>query len=438
MKRSILYFFISLGVLLYACNPAKRSTSPVRPNQPGKPTPGKPSPIDTIRWTPNNSGKPPIGGDPGKTNPPKIGETYHISFLLPFLSNQMTGTEAPEKSRLAVQFYSGAQIALAQLSSQENINMVADVWDTQANDIDFQKLISNPKLEKSSVFIGPVRSTHVKSFAEWTKKRRKILVSPESPNADLSTQNPDFVQINPSLRAHCEAILRHIRNSNRPDAITLVCKQKESDRLSYFQDANSALGGSTALAELIVPDEASNFDKIDLKKYLKAGRTAIFVLPTWASQDFVMAFLRKLKEVKGANRVAVYGMPQWRDFETIDPEYFSTLNVHISAASWIDYSLPEVKDFQQKFYDATGTIPDEDGFNGYDVTLFVGRMLGKYGLSFPEHLDEVETATLRGKCSFSKIFSAGAVDDARNSPDYWENTFVHILKFEAFGFVPVK
>lgn len=436
MKRNISLGLFGLLLLLTACNPARRSAGPVRPNQPGKPIPGKPAPIDTIRWTPNNSGKPPIRETPGKPTPGNAGDTYHLAYLLPFLGNQMTGTDAPEKSRLALQFYAGAKIALAQLSSEERINLVADVWDTQANDLDFQKLMTNPRLEKASVFIGPVRTSHVEAFAAWTKSRRKILISPESPTADLTTQNPDFIQINPSLRAHCAAITQHIRKANRPDAVTLLCKQKEADRLPYFQDANAAIGGTTRFTELLVPDETINFDKIDLKRYLKAGRTAVFVLPTWSSQDFVMAFLRKLKEVKGANRVEVYGMPQWRNFDAIDPEYLSSLNVYISSATWFDYAAPEVKAFQQKFFEATGTIPDEDGFNGYDVTIFVGRMLARYGLSFPEHLEDGAISGLQGSLSFLKIFGTESVDDGRNAPDYWENTFIHILKFNKFGFVP--
>lgn len=439
MKRASTLLPIALGLVLIACNPAKRSSGPVRPNQPSKPSNGN-TPMDTIRWTPNNNGKPPIGGKPAKPGdrPGDMGDTYHIAFLLPFLSNQASGSEVPEKSRLGLQFYAGAKIALEQLSGEGRVNLVADVWDTQANDADFQKLMTNPRLDKASVFIGPVRSSHVQTFAEWTKKQRKILISPETPSADLTSQNPDFIQINPSLRAHCEAITAFVRKTNRPDAVTLVCKQKEADRLPYFQDANAAIGGSARFAELIVSDETANFDKTDLRKYLRAGRTSVFVLPSWASQDFVMSFLRKLKEIKGSNRVEVYGMPQWRNFEAIEPEYLSALNVHISAAAWLDYSAQEVKDFQQKFYESTGTIPDEDGFNGYDVTLFTGRMLAKFGLSFPERIEGGTAPTLRGQFSFSKIFAAGAIDDGRNQPDYLENTFVHILKFDQFGFVPAE
>jgi ABC-type branched-subunit amino acid transport system substrate-binding protein len=396
--------------------------------------------MDTVRWSQPTNPKPPIRNEPGRPADPAgqgSGSSYHIAYLLPFLSAQSEGGSVPDKSRLALQFYAGAKIALEQISKEERINLVADVYDTQANDADFQKLMNNPRLEQASVFIGPVRSSHVQAFAEWAKQRRKILLSPEAPNADLTRENPDFIQFNPSLRAHCEAIARFVRKRHRAEAVTLVCKEKEADRLPYFQNANAALGGSR-MAELVLPDAATNFDKTDLKPYLKPGRTAVFVLPVWASQDFVMAFLRKLRNVKGNVAVEVYGMPQWRQFESIEPEYWQALNVHISAASYVDYGAQEVRDFQQRFYEATGTIPDEDGFNGYDITLFCGRMLARHGLSFPERLaGAAPYKNLHGWFGFAAAYGASSSGELRYKADYQENTYLHILRFDKTGFVPV-
>ncbi len=439
--KVLIPFFVLAIFSLAACDPSRRSSkpTPARPYKPAKPAPGKNEPIDTIRWTPN-TGKPPIKNEPNRPGdrPAQSGDTYQIGFLLPFLTNQATGAGVPERSTLALQFYSGAKIALEQVSQEEKINLVVDVWDTQASDADFQTLLStNPRIEKPSVFIGPVRSAHVETFAKWAKARRKIVVSPDSPSAGLATQYPEFIQTMPSLQAHCAAITRYVRKSNNADAITLVCKSKESDRLPYFQNANTGLGGTTPFAELIVPDAATGFGNIDLRRYIKPGRTSVFILPTWSSQDFVMAFLRKLKEVKGSNRVEVYGMPQWRGFEVIDAAYLREMNVHISASSFIDYKMEEVKAFQQKFYENTGTIPDADAFNGYDVTLFTARMLARYGLSFPEYLSREKYTGLHGGFSFSKVYSEG-LDSGTSSPDYIENTQLRILKFGQFGYAPVE
>lgn len=436
---------ISALLIATACNPAKKTTTGAPPAKPGatKPgdRPGRAEPIDTIRWTPAPNAKPPIQDSPGvpADNAPYSGPTYRLALLLPFLTDQTgpDGTIVPEKSALALQFYGGANLALQKLS-EEGMNLSVEVFDTQVDDNDFQRLLSNPRLAKAQVVIGPVRPSHVGLMAERIKQTRQILISPESPTMDLTSGNPDFIQINPSLRAHCAAIAQHILRRHRSDAVVLVCKQKEADRLPFFQQANTP--GNKPFTELILPDAATNFDNVDFKPYFKPGRTAVFVLPTWASQDFVMAFLRKLSAIKGSNTVEVYGMPQWKNFENIEPVYFESLNVRITAASFVDRNTEEARAFRQAFYAAYGTIPDDNACNGYDITLLTGRLLRRYGLSFPQRLpSERPMEGLRGKYQFGKVYAtanAGAGDNRLEAYDYLENTFVHILKFQNYRFAP--
>jgi ABC-type branched-subunit amino acid transport system substrate-binding protein len=440
---SILFLTVA-SLFLAFCNPAKKATTSTPGRKPPVTTGTKPryEPMDTLRWTPAPGVKPPIGNPSGTTDlppaTPYTGQTYRLAFLLPFLTNQADpeSQTVPERSNLALQFYAGAGLALQKLSTEEGLNLSVDVFDTQSSDADFQRLLSNPRIDKAQVVIGPIRPSHVSLMAERIKQTHQILLSPESPNMDLTNRNPDFIQINPSLRAHCAAITRYVLERHRPDAVTLVCKQKEADRLPYFQQSNAP--GNTRFAELIVPDAAANFDNIDLRPYFRSGRTAVFILPTWASQDFLMAFLRKLHTTRGNTRVEVYGMPQWRNFENIEPEYFAEMNVHVTSASHIDRSSNEAREFRQAFYDANGTVPNDDAYNGYDVTMFAGKMLKKYGLSFPQRLASEEFEGLHGKFQFAKVFATGAVDDRVNQYDYLENIFVHILKFQNFKFQPAE
>lgn len=433
---ALLLFF--LCALAY-CTPPKS----IRPGTTGGPVKTKPTdkprhePMDTVRWTNPSNPKPPIGpsGNAGNTPGALPGETYRVAYLLPFLSAQFDGTTAPEKSRMALHFYTGAKLALQKISEQGGVNLIVDVYDTNTSDADFQKLLNDARLRKASVFIGPVRSSHVSSMAAWAKLNRKIVLSPESPNSALTTQNPDFVQINPSLRAHCAAITQYVLKNNRNAAVTLVCKQKESDRLPYFHAANTE---AAKFSEWVVPDETTSFATLNMNSYLRAGKTNVFILPSWSSQDFVNAFLRQLRAVKGNNKVEVYGMPQWAGFESIEPDFFRDLNVHISAAGYINYASPDIKAFQQLFYDNTGTIPDEDAFNGYDLTLYAGSMLRQYGLSFPQKLAEEDYVGLHGRYWFNKVWANGSTDDSMTKFDYWENTFVHILKYGPIGFAPAQ
>lgn len=222
---------------------------------------------------------------------------------------------------------------------------------------------------------------------------------------------------------------------NAPSEVTLVCRQKEAERLPYFQ--NECTNGSH-FAELVLPDATTDFEKIDLKSHIHIGKTSVFVLPSWSSEAFVFGFMRKLKAIKGKNSVLVYGMPQWRNFENIEPDYFSDLNVHLSAATWIDYTNPDVKTFQEKFYQTYGALPDDDAFNGYDVILFAAKMLTENGLRFVEKLPEKQWIGLLRKIQCQKVFTTQKTDDRFNNCDYLENKFVHILKFEHYNFVSSK
>jgi hypothetical protein len=444
LKYIIFLVFLLLGIS--SCTPSKKvqgkqrtpTSTGTKPssNPSDKPTPTPSIPTPTIPTKPTTPSNPNNSGN-GNQNPSSpsdfSNQKFRLAVMLPFLTNQLDSNVIPEKSKLAVQFYAGVQMALEKLSKEESMNLVVDVYDTKVNDSDFEALMRNPKVDLADVYIGPIRNSQVTAMAKKTRLNSKILISPETPNADLTNGNPNFIQINPSLQAHCEGIIRHILKKHTANQVVLVCKQKEKDRLAYFQNSNTSV---TKFAELIVPDATENFTNIDLKPYLKSTQSTIFVLPSWASQDFVFAFMRKLKVQKGKSNVVLYGMPQWMKYESIEPDYFKDLNVHLSAASFIDYEDENVKEFTQEFFATYRTIPNEDAYNGYDVMLYVGKMLKKYGTAFPSKMSKEQAITLQGKFNFGAVFATNPTGEHFDQSDYQENKFVHILKFENYKFVP--
>lgn len=435
---------VAMLLLHFSCvGPKPGSHTKTRPPASGKPPAATRPAMDTIRWKPAPPGTPPPIGRPGASGQgggrqDAAGTEYRVALLLPFLSDQFDPVEqqAPEKSGPALQFYAGAQLALQKLSAGTPLKLSVEVVESYVEDAAFLSVLNSGVLDKSQVIIGPLRSSQVEMLADKTGNTRQILVSPIVPTSGLAQDNPGFVQLNPSLRAHCAAITRYARSRMQPDQIVLVCKEKEANRLPYFQDANAALGGAR-LRELILADESVNFDKADLQTYLRDGKKTAFLAPSWASQDFIMAFFTKLLAVKGAAEVEVYGMPQWENFENIEPEYLRKLNVHISSATWIDRSRPDVQEFERQFLNLFGTIPDEYAFHGYDAMLFTGVMLRRSGLGFPERLPDYPYTALRGNWKFERINNSDTPEKT-DRWDYLENTAVRILKFEKFGFQAVE
>ncbi len=409
--------------------------------------------LDTIRWKRNSPGAfPPITSDaeftdvdPG-TNVDDEGSplasAYNVAMLLPFLTDRFSpsATNINEKSNWALHYYGGAQMAFDVLEA-EGVSLNVSVLDSKANDTHVRSLLrNNEDIANADLIIGPYRKNNVAQVANYVKEKRKTFISPYSATANLSKENPNYVQVHPSLKTHCEAITEHVKKKYRIDQVVLVCKNKKSeiDRLKYFQNANFRVEGTTdttMFEELIISDDSPELAKTDLMPFIRHGRTTVFVVPSWSSETFVYGFLRKLNIDREGNHVVVYGMPQWMSFENIDYDYYEKLNLHVSSASFTDDFDSESIRFKRQFYERFGTVARPEAYLGYDVTLFAGRMLKKYGKRFQRMLDRENQRFLQNRFQFEpvvKVTSTG--DDTFSEIDQYENKHVFILRFRNYHF----
>lgn len=431
-------FLLSCGTTSY------RST-------PGATAPKSPTPVKQAETS--QPELPTQGTNP--TNPPGANEksggvgkrpVYRLAVVLPFLTDQSdpAAGSPSSKSELAAQFYGGMQLAFESMSilAADYPSLTVDVLDSKGTEAGFDQLFSNARLGQADVIIGPTKNAQISKMAEWAKARRKIVVSPQSPSSDLVQSFTGFVQLNPSLKNHCARMVQYLRKEKYfgSDQLVLVGKEKEADRFVYFQEMNSAISGAK-LQEIILPDNSPNFEKIDFGKYCRPGKTTAFLMPSWAGQDWIVAFLSRLKKTKGSNSVEVYGMPQWLEYAQIEAELLRELNVHLTSASFIDRKETEVATFERAFYNKFGTLPEEDAFNGWDTAFFVASMLQQYGLSFPEKASANPTLfpTFRGGIYLrrNQTTSASVETEAPASYQYAENILVHILRFDQYDYIKI-
>ncbi len=415
--------------------------------------------VDTVRWTelseekyppiktdspmtgggvkPDNDNKP-SGNTGGTTSGTGKGD---ISILLPFMANT-SSTGVPENSQWAVSFYAGARLAYDDLE-EDGAKFNVSVMDSEASAAKVNNLLKSGDLPKSDLIIGPYKRDNVEIMQAFAKKEKVPLVVPYTAQMGMAEDNPFYIQVNPSLKTHCEAMTKHIRKSHEPENVVLVAldKAEEKARFKYFQDANTLIEkGKTGkkFKELLVPEGASNFHTINIAQYFKPGATTVFVVPSWSNQTFIYSLLRQLMAKQGEGEdIVVYGMNMWLDFEQIDFEYFEKLRLHVSSASYVDPNDERVRQFKQKYFDAYGTVPNDEAYLGYDVMLYFGRMLAKHGKDFSQKLDTQPSDVLHGRFEFSRLVLNPA--QHKEDLDYFdqlENTFVHILKFQEFHLQP--
>lgn len=371
----------------------------------------------------------------------KFLSAYNVSVILPFMSQRFdpNSVEVNRSSLMALNFYSGARMALDELDS-EGIKLNVNVFDSEASEAVVSNLLrSNPEVQGSHMIIGPFKTENVRLVAESVKSTGQVFVSPYSASSSISMRNPNYVQISPTLKTHCESIIRHARTQFRPDQIVLVARDRRGEResLEYFQEENYRIMGArnpeSQLKEYIIAND-EDFEQIDVLPLLELQDTTVFIIPSW-QETFVYSLLRKIELARGEfSHVVVYGMPQWANFELIDFEYYEKLNVHISSNTYINPVQTDVKFFRSRFFDRFGAPPTDEAYIGYDIMLYMGRMIKKHGTKFQYALDRESARYLHTRFNINRVVTP-TTTGAENLPiDQFENKYVNILQFQDYYF----
>lgn len=431
--------------------------------------------MDTVRWTTvPEERNPPIVEDGSATYTPPPGTTpavdpntgvpvaqtgttpegsrllsaYNVEIALPFLTDRYLGSEdeVDNNSIWALHFYSGAKMALDEMrGTQTPASYNVSVQDTRAQPETTKLLTSRPEFTGAHLVIGPYLKGNVTTMAEATRGRETVLISPYSASGGITTNNPNYVQVNPTLETHLRSLIKHAYQTQNAERIVLVTgtDPAQQARLGYIQDEYKILSGNAQVEPLEELSLDINDATVDLNQYLGGRRKTVFIVPVYEDESFVANFLRLLYNVTRddfGRSVAVYGMPQWQDYTRINFDYYEGTNVHISSSVYIDKLDPAVRAFRRSFYERFAALPRDEAYVGYDVTRYFLRMAAENGTRFQYALEANPEDLLHTKFRFEPVavVPAGQTNFEQATLDRFENKFVNILRFKEYAFKRVN
>lgn len=371
-------------------------------------------------------------------------ETYDVVLMLPFLTNRFTGEgeDLHRISRWSLNFYGGLKMGLDELRKSD-LRMRLSVLDTEGSEERVENILGN-RLGADSIdlIIGPYRRVNIQKVAEYGKRNNIVIVSPYSATSNLTEQNPNFIQVRPSLKTHCKALMRHALEHNRPGQIVLIGQDEGLDRrsLQHFQEAYFTWAGTRftdSLTQMTIRDISEDLDEEEMLAFMEGRDTTVFVVSAWNQQDesFVYSFLRKLELARQPEQVVtVYGTPVWQEYDRIDMDYFEKMNIHISSHIFVDAASPEIRAFRRNYFNRFGTLPTEEAYLGYDIIRYFGRMLEQYGSQFQLDLEKEIMEGLHTRFSFERIVEVTTTGVENPRIEQFANQYVHILKFEDYQF----
>ncbi len=410
-----------------------------------KPNPNNGAGVDTIQWKVDPSARPPITNSTTYT-PPSGGviidgtpggntqmSAYNMTLLLPFFTDKFSeaATSNYSKSQFALDFYAGVRVALDSLSTTP-IRLNVNVLDSRT---DLKTLLTRTEITNTDVIFGPVEKDLVPPFIDYSVQNNKTVISPYYPSGDIVGAHPNFIQVKPSLKTHCENIMRDVRAKYQTNQIIVVGRiaENENARFSYFQEANSVINQTTTggrLDEWAIEDETN----LNVETYLRPFGTTVLIVPSW-NEPFVAALLKKLSLSSQKNNIVVYGMPQWLDFEKSLNSLFAATNVHLSSSTFIDANNPEVRHFRNKYLAKFNKIPSTDSYLGYDCVMYFVGLMARYGTKISPFLAGEARPVLHTQFRFEPVAPKVVNDnDFGDNTTKYENKYVNILKFQNGSF----
>jgi ABC-type branched-subunit amino acid transport system substrate-binding protein len=350
----------------------------------------------------------------------KIKESYSVAMMLPFFSDKFSELDRQmyDKSYWAMNFYGGARLALDSLDA-EGIALTVNVLDTKANEQTVATLLGDNAVKSADLIIGGETKGNVKLIADYAKLSDKLYVSPYSSNIENIGENQNFIQISPNLKTYCEAMLRSIRTHNtntRIVCVTRADKPNEKETASFIQQIAAEIPFSEVSSDAFTPSIQ-----------LVPSMTTVFVIPANKDETYIYSLLKKIEAAKNSkSTIIVYGMPSWLNFSVNGFDSFEALKVRIPTSSFVDKDSPRSKGFARAFFSIYNTAPTDEAYQGYDIMLYMGRMMKAYGTKFSE---VVELAPYYG-LSTHYIFDRDKNSNDLSRTNRFQNKYVNILKFE--------
>jgi LysM repeat protein/ABC-type branched-subunit amino acid transport system substrate-binding protein len=346
---------------------------------------------------------------------------YNISLMLPFYSG-VADSLLDEKDRMyrdvAMNLYRGMQMAADSLKA---MGFNADIYVNDVTDAasSAKRALDKSETKKADIIFGPVYKeaiASVKTFSE-TSGSHIVIPVPQSNKTLLSCQN--ISKACPSDASQWEYMGRYVAQRHANDNVILINSIDVDDvkQVQVFSESYFATKGDSVK---IVRSSSGSISA--LSGLLSKTKKNIIVMPTNEKK-----LINSMFDLIKASDAIVYGYDEWETMEGISADNRNKFKVHFPKAIFLDYAAQSDQQWIETYRRKFKSEPTDFSALGYDMMLFYGQGLMKFGRDFPNHFSEIQ----------AKGMVATGFDFIKTGDESgFENRFSIVLKTEDFAIIP--
>lgn len=287
-----------------------------------------------------------------------------ISYILPLNLN-----DSLKLNYNFMDFYAGALVALDNIK-ERGYKIGVKVVDQTGKSA--ERLVAETL--GSNFIIGPARASDIAEILPLTDKNT-VIISPLDQNSEqLLKGNSNFVQVPPAQLTQLQNLVSVLKDKyNGTQNVVLISESAGADAEFVKVTQNLLDSASVKYTTLSYGILEGRGMLGRIKSILKPETENIVLVPS-NSEAFVSDVVRNLNLLctnpieENNRRITLFGTAKWRNFETIEVDYFHRMNMHLSLPYFVDYNRKEVKEFLMKYRALYGTEPTPFAYQGYDIT----------------------------------------------------------------------
>ena len=310
-----------------------------------------------------------------------------VALLLPFSAKdypvfvdtlvEKMPVQISARSEQFISFYEGVLLAVDSLKNQGyKVNL--KVFDTERSAEKMYTMVDEIDRFHPDLIIGPVYGSVYKALMDDLTNKNIPVIYPLSSRSEEFGVYPDFIQVNPSMKALTVAMSDWLREE--AEEANLVCLNLTGNEVSHsdLEDIRLFKEYMHRIGSMNFYDWNTSAVPLDgLRLQLLPDRENIIILPTTKEAE-VSKILPVLSALTDGYRITVVGVPEWQAFTSVDHETYFKLNTKIFTYSYVDNTTEPAKRFALKYRKYFYTEPNNLAYKAFDMSLYFIELAAKY------------------------------------------------------------
>ena len=311
---------------------------------------------------------------------PSPATEHRVSLILPFELSK------PQPNSEFLEFCEGFLLAVADLK-EEGMGLRLSLYDSN-NYPHLSTFVQSGALLDEELVIGPVYAGDLFEVVNYTYGQNIKVVSPLDPQTEPAAHaNPNFFQVNTSPYWQQVNLIQCLQKNS--GMVWLFYEEDGADQELVNMTKEILRNNQIVYQEFIHKVEKNRDITGELALRLVQNQNNQVIVVS-SDEPFVADILRSLSLVQSRRHcpITLYGNAKWRSFDSVNYEYYHSMNLHLSVSNYIDYQRSDVKHFLARYRALYHAEPSPFAYQGYDVGIFFLRALHTRGVHFDYCLEQ--------------------------------------------------